>query len=186
MRAQTLRTTTAGLLAAGLLAACGGGGGDEDESPTGGDTATTEEPASPAEEETAEEGGDAGQAAGTTIETTTTDLGTFLVDDEGMTLYLFTEDSPGTSVCEGQCLEAWPPLEGEAGAGQGVDPALLGTIERSDGSVQASYNDWPLYYYAPDTAPGDVTGQGVNDVWWVVSPEGEAVMGGAAAGPAAY
>lgn len=104
------------------------------------------------------------------------DLGPILVDAEGMTLYLFTQDTPGTSVCEDDCLAAWPPLEGEPQAGDGVDESLLGSIERSDGTVQATYNDWPLYYFAQDAAPGDLNGQAVNEVWWVVSPEGEAVM----------
>ncbi|MHB1065551.1 MAG: COG4315 family predicted lipoprotein [Georgenia sp.] len=114
-----------------------------------------------------------------TLGTSTTDLGTFLVDGNGNTLYLFATDSPGTSTCEGPCLDMWPPLTGEAGAGEGVDASLIGTLERRDGTVQVSYNDWPLYYYAPDDGPGDVTGQGVNDVWWVVGPDGAAVMAAA-------
>ncbi len=107
--------------------------------------------------------------------TTQTELGTFLVDEEGRTLYMFTKDSPGTSVCEGDCLAAWPVLEGEVAAGEGVDESLIGTIERSDGSIQASYADWPLYYFAQDQAAGDVTGQGVGEVWYVLSPEGEII-----------
>ncbi len=136
-------------------------------------------------------GGDDGGAApesptGTTIETSTTDLGTFLVDGDGNTLYLFTSDSPGTSTCEGQCLEAWPPLTGDVTAGDGVDAALLGTVERSDGTTQVSYNDWPLYHYAADTTPGSVSGQGVGDVWWVVDPAGEAVTAPAPTPGAGY
>jgi predicted lipoprotein with Yx(FWY)xxD motif len=92
-----------------------------------------------------------------------------------MTLYLFTNDSPGVSTCEGGCLDAWPPLLGEPEAGAGANADLLGTIERSDGTTQVTYNDWPLYFWAQDSAPGDATGQGVNEVWWVVSPEGEAI-----------
>lgn len=125
-------------------------------------------------------GDEPGPAAGegtteATVTTAVTELGPVLVDGEGRTLYLFTQDSPGTSSCTEACLEAWPPLEGEQVAGEGVDEQLLGTIERDDGTVQATYADLPLYYYAQDTGPGDLGGQGVNEVWFVVSPDGEAV-----------
>lgn len=107
------------------------------------------------------------------------DLGSFLVDERGMTLYLYTEDTPNTSNCYDDCAAAWPPLltEGEPTAGEGVDAALLGTTERTDGTVQVTYNGWPLYYWVRDSAPGDTTGQDVGEVWYVVSPEGEAVTG---------
>jgi len=101
-------------------------------------------------------------------------LGSFLVDDKGMTLYLFTKDSPNTTVCYEKCAVAWPPLltAGDPAAGEGVDASLLGTTDRTDGTVQVTYNGWPLYYYEKDTAPGDVTGQDVGDVWFVVSAAG--------------
>ena len=56
-----------------------------------------------------------------------------------------------------------------------MDGSLIGTIERSDGSTQATYAGHPLYYYAEDDEPGDVAGQGVNDVWWVLDASGEPV-----------
>jgi predicted lipoprotein with Yx(FWY)xxD motif len=104
-------------------------------------------------------------------------LGSFLVDDKGMTLYLFTKDTPNTTVCYDKCAVAWPPLltNGEPVAGEGVDASLLGTTNRTDGTVQVTYNGWPLYYYEKDKAPGDVTGQDVGGVWYVVSAEGEQV-----------
>jgi predicted lipoprotein with Yx(FWY)xxD motif len=104
-------------------------------------------------------------------------LGSFLVDDKGMTLYLFTKDTPNTTVCYDKCAIAWPPLltTGDPVAGEGVDAALLGTTDRTDGTVQVTYNGWPLYYYEEDKAPGDVVGQDVGDVWFVVSAEGEQV-----------
>jgi predicted lipoprotein with Yx(FWY)xxD motif len=116
------------------------------------------------------------EQTGARIQTADTSLGTILVDGERRTLYLFTKDSPGKSVCEGECLNAWPILEGEVAAGEGVDQNLIGTIERSDGTVQATYRDWPLYYFAQDTAAGDTKGQGVNGVWFVVSPTGEPIQ----------
>jgi predicted lipoprotein with Yx(FWY)xxD motif len=104
-------------------------------------------------------------------------LGSFLVGDKGMTLYLFTKDTPNTSNCYDKCATAWPPLltTGNAVAGEGLDASLLGTTQRKDGTMQVTYNGWPLYYYQKDKAPGDVTGQGVGDVWFVVSATGEQV-----------
>lgn len=98
-------------------------------------------------------------------------LGNFLVDGKGMTLYLYTKDSPGVSNCKDGCLEAWPPLltNGDPQAGDGVT-GKLGTITRDDGTVQVTYDDMPLYYYVSDTQPGDTTGQGVGGVWYVVEP----------------
>ncbi|SNR72189.1 Predicted lipoprotein with conserved Yx(FWY)xxD motif [Haloechinothrix alba] len=116
------------------------------------------------------------ESAEATVATSDSEVGTILTDGQGNTLYLFTEDSPGTSACEDDCLQAWPTLEGEAAAGDGVDAELLDTIERPDGTVQATYNDWPLYYYAEDAESGDLNGQGVNDAWWVVDPGGNAIQ----------
>lgn len=106
--------------------------------------------------------------------------GSALVDAEGRTLYLFTNDTQngGSSACTGNCLTNWPPLltTGDPVAGEGVDPSLLGTITRDDGTTQVTYNGWPLYYYAQDTAAGDANGQGVGSVWYLVSPAGEAIQ----------
>lgn len=100
------------------------------------------------------------------------ELGTFLVDEDGMTLYLFTKDSPGVTTCFDACLQAWPPLltNGEPRADDGVTASKLGTITRDDGSIQVTYNGLPLYYYITDVKPGDTTGQGVGGVWFVVEP----------------
>jgi predicted lipoprotein with Yx(FWY)xxD motif len=104
-------------------------------------------------------------------------LGSFLVDDKGMALYLFTKDTPDTSNCYEKCATAWPPLltTGDPVAGEGVDASMFGTTTRTDGTVQVTYNGWPLYYYEKDKAPGDVTGQEVGDVWYVISPAGEMI-----------
>jgi predicted lipoprotein with Yx(FWY)xxD motif len=120
----------------------------------------------------------ASSAAATTVSLGKNDkLGSFLVGDKGMTLYLFTKDTPNTSNCYDKCATAWPPLltTGEPAAGEGVDASLLRTTKRTDGTVQVTYNGWPLYYYQKDKAPGDVVGQDVGDVWFVVSPAGEQV-----------
>jgi predicted lipoprotein with Yx(FWY)xxD motif len=122
---------------------------------------------------------DAGGAAVTEVDLAVggSELGDILVDGDGMTLYLFTNDRDGESVCEDDCAAAWPPLvvDGDPVAGDGVDASLLSTTERSDGDIQVTYAGWPLYTWAQDQEPGDVTGQGVNDVWFVVDPDGRAI-----------
>jgi len=103
--------------------------------------------------------------------------GAYLVDGGGMSLYLFLDDSPGESACYDACASAWPPLltEGDVIAAEGVDASLLGTTERTDGTVQVTYGGWPLYTFVRDDAAGDVVGQGVNDVWYLVDPSGEGI-----------
>jgi predicted lipoprotein with Yx(FWY)xxD motif len=115
----------------------------------------------------------------------TADFGPVLVDDEGFSLYLFMQDTQnsGTSTCTDAdgCATEWPPLvtDGDPVAGEGVDETLLGTITRDDGTVQVTYNGWPLYLFVDDTAPGDTTGQGLDDfggLWFLVSPDGEPIQ----------
>ena len=101
------------------------------------------------------------------------ELGDFLVGPNGMTLYLFNNDTDGTSTCYDQCATNWPPLLVGEGEEVSTQPGLVGevgTTERTDGTVQVTFNGMPLYYWAQDAAPGDSTGQGVGDVWWVVKP----------------
>ncbi len=124
-------------------------------------------------------GSSAAPAGEATVMVADTDLGEILVDGEGRTLYLFTPDEQGPSVCMDDCLANWPSLTGPATAGEGVDESLLGTAARTDdGTEQVTYNGWPLYYFAADPGPGDINGQGVGDVWFVVDPAGEAVPAG--------
>lgn len=107
-------------------------------------------------------------------------LGQILVDEKGMTLYAFTKDEPGKSNCAGDCLKAWPPLHtaGMPQAGEGVDASLLGATSLPDGTQIVTYNQMPLYYWVADVKPGDTTGQNVNEVWFVVTPQGEMVTTG--------
>jgi len=105
-------------------------------------------------------------------------LGQILVDGAGMTLYMFTKDEPDKTNCEGKCLENWPPLvttTGKPTLGEGVDAAMIGSADMPDGSKIVTYNHMPLYYWIKDTKPGDTTGQGNNDVWYVVAPDGTVV-----------
>lgn len=113
---------------------------------------------------------------GTTLMVAESSLGEIVVDGEGMTVYMFDQDTQGAGVstCEGQCAENWPAVtvEGDLPEAEGVT-GEVGTIEGVDGETQVTLNGWPLYYFAGDAAAGDVNGQGVNDVWWVLSPAGE-------------
>ncbi len=197
MRIATMATgARTAVLAAGaavLLVACGAD--DAGSEATAAPEETAQEPTeAPAEAgtdeatsgvETEEEAPEAA-AASPDLALGDTPLGEVLVDGEGMTLYLFTEDPPGESVCTGECLTAWPPLliEDDPTVGDGVDPALVGTITREDGTVQVTYGDAPLYTWISDQQPGDVTGQGVEDVWYVVAADGSAVTDDADEEPA--
>lgn len=105
-------------------------------------------------------------------ERTTSSLGAYLTDASGTTLYIYTKDAPNVSNCKDGCLAAWPPYgPGIAASGTynlPMLPADAGTIVGNDGMVQFTWKGMPLYYYAKDTAPGDVAGQGVGGVWYVV------------------
>jgi predicted lipoprotein with Yx(FWY)xxD motif len=148
-----------------LLAACGG---DEDGTEAGGG----QSPADEAETQPQEE-------AAATIEVSSASQGDILADAEGQTLYMFVPDQQqnGEPTCYDDCAQAWPAFEAtsELVAGEGLDQSLLGSVERTDGATQVTYNDLPLYYFSGDEAAGDTNGQGLNDVWYVVSPEGRPI-----------
>jgi predicted lipoprotein with Yx(FWY)xxD motif len=96
-------------------------------------------------------------------------IGFYLTNGTGFALYVFTHDTPGngTSTCTGHCLEIWPAFYASTlKLPPGLDANSFTVINRPDGAKQLAYNGWPLYYYAPDKAPGDTTGQGVNGVWF--------------------
>ncbi len=111
------------------------------------------------------------------VNVSTGSMGPYLVSGNGMTLYLLTKDSPGTSTCTGGCLSIWFPLltQGAPQVGSGVDASKLGTLTRADGSTQVTYNGWPLYNYSKDTKPGDTVGEGFKTVWYIISPTGDAL-----------
>jgi len=99
-------------------------------------------------------------------------FGKILTDSKGMTLYQYKDDKNGVSACTDQCATNWPAFtvtSGKPVAGSDV-VGNLGVITRTDKTQQVTYNGVPLYYFAKDTKPGDVNGQGIKDKWFVVSP----------------
>ena len=142
--------------------ACGDSDDSADTDAASGDSSTTTAAVAPGAE--------------ATVATGNTSLGEILVDGRGRTLYLFTKDSESKSACEDACADLWPPLvAGRARADGGVDGTKLGTLTRGDGTTQVTYAGHPLYTYAQDSAPGDVTGQNVGGVWFAVRADGTAV-----------
>ena len=115
-----------------------------------------------------------------TVRVANSSLGRILVDSTGHTLYLFKADSGATSACSGACAVAWPPLRTGAtpSVAGGASAALVGTIPRTDGARQVTYNGHPLYTFVKDHKPGDVNGQGViafGAGWFAVSPAGNQI-----------
>jgi predicted lipoprotein with Yx(FWY)xxD motif len=111
-------------------------------------------------------------------------FGVFLTDGSGHPLYLFKSDKPGSqsgaTTCYGNCAKAWPPLltSGEPKSKAPAQSGLIATTERKNGAKQVTYNGWPLYRYARDVGPTQVTGQDVTDFggeWSLVAPSGQEV-----------
>jgi predicted lipoprotein with Yx(FWY)xxD motif len=157
--------------AAVVIAGCGGGDSTSSGSAYGGKGAGGSKPAS----ETAEAGaGGDGVVSAAKVG----DLGTILVDSEGRTLYDFHKDKGSKSACYGACAGAWPPLltEGDPQAQGPADRSMLGTTKRKDGSVQVTYDGWPLYTYVGDQNPGEANGNDIDQFgaeWYALQPNGE-------------
>lgn len=108
-------------------------------------------------------------------------FGSILTDGKGMTLYLFDKDEPirPQSACTGACAQTWPLLTASDGhtVGAGLDAHKLGTAARPDGEIQLTYNNWPLYRFSGDTAPGQTNGQGIGGIWHVAGTDGTPITG---------
>ena len=109
----------------------------------------------------------------------TAKLGTVVVDGQGYTLYRFDKDSakPPTSNCAGECAQKWPPVLATPGTPltvEGVEQEAVGTINRSDGTIQLTLGGWPVYRFSGDPQPGAISGQGNGGgEWAAVTPEGQ-------------
>ena len=114
---------------------------------------------------------------GTVISTQAGSAGAFLTAGSGRAVYLWAEDGMNMSACSGACATAWPPVPatGMPTATGGAKASDLGTITRSDGTKQVTYDGHPLYYFAGDSAAGQTNGQGSDNFgakWWLVASSG--------------
>ena len=122
-------------------------------------------------------------AAAGGLKTATIGGATVLTTASGFTLYSFAPDTSTTSTCNGTCAQNWPPVKGPTTA-SGVN-GTFGTIKRSDGSVQATFDGHPLYTFAGDTAPGQNKGNGLTvngGLWNEITTSGTAPAGSSSAG----
>jgi predicted lipoprotein with Yx(FWY)xxD motif len=161
MRSKTTYAALAALAAVVVfvIAACGGGGGNG-----------------------AEESASGGTGAATTVSVSDADgVGDVLVDKQGSALYASAQEADGTVLCSNACATIWVPLTINGGRPTGSDglTADLGTVMRPDGSRQVTFDGRPLYSFAEDSDPGDVTGNGFSDMfgsqaftWHVATPTG--------------
>ncbi|MFC4494963.1 SCO0930 family lipoprotein [Streptomyces ovatisporus] len=104
------------------------------------------------------------------------ELGKILADGQGRTLYRFDKDSawPMKSNCKGECLKSWKPAKPvDRDKVSGVDPKLLTTFKRPDGTQQLTIDCWPLYWFTGDEEPGDINGQGKDGDWHAVTDKGK-------------
>ena len=167
MRFRSVLTASALIAVGAVTAACGASGSGYGSGSGSGKPASAFSSTAPA----------APAAAAAAVKVSDSSLGPILTDQNGRTLYAFLNDKNGTSSCAGTCVATWPALvgTGSAGAGGGVRAALLSQTARAEGTSQATYNKWPLYYYVGDTAAGDVDGQGLDGVWFAVTADGKLV-----------
>jgi predicted lipoprotein with Yx(FWY)xxD motif len=162
-------------LSALAVAACGGSGAATAATPASTSTSTPTAATAPK----------AKSAQTATVRIAGSGLGKILVNAGGRTLYLFKADKRNRSACFGQCAVAWPPLRstGKPRAGAGVTASKLGTIARSGGARQVTYNGHPLYLFIADKKSGQTRGQGVvnfGGAWFVLSPAGNQISSRAA------
>lgn len=155
--AARLAAGAGGAAAVAVLAAACSSGGSPSSSPGAGSTASG--------------------SGSTVITSASSSAGTILTDGSGRALYLWVADSKGKSVCSGACAGAWPPVmaSGTVTASGSAKSSDLGSITRSDGSKQVTYNGHPLYYFVGDAGSGTASGQGSDQFgakWWLVSPAG--------------
>jgi predicted lipoprotein with Yx(FWY)xxD motif len=154
--------------AAAVLAACSSSG----TSAAGGGSTSTSSPAA---------------ATAGSLKTATIGGATVLTNSKGFTLYSFAPDTPAKSNCNGTCAQNWPPVQGQATAA-GVK-GTFGTIKRSDGSAQATFDGHPLYTFVGDTAPGQAKGNGLNaagGLWHEITTSGTAPAGSSTSGGGGY
>ena len=153
-----------------LVAACSSGSSSTGAAPV------SSSPAGGSSSSAAAPSGSASGSSAAVIATASSSAGTFLTDG-GRAVYLWVKDSSGMSACSGACAGAWPPVttSGAVTASGAAKASDLGTITRSDGTRQVTYDGHPLYFFAGDSGAGMASGQGSDSFgakWWLVSPSG--------------
>jgi predicted lipoprotein with Yx(FWY)xxD motif len=163
MRNRWLAASVLAAAAVVGLAACGS---SSSSTPSG---STTSNP--PAAAPTSTSSASSDLAAG--LKTATAGGRVVLIDAQGFTLYWYAPDTATASNCSGGCATAWPPLIGTPSLASGVSlTGKLGTIKRSDGSIQATYDGHPLYLFKADTSAGMATGNNQGGIWWIMTGSG--------------
>jgi predicted lipoprotein with Yx(FWY)xxD motif len=164
-RRRLMLALPAAAAAAAILAACGSSGGSS------GSSSGSSSPVA---------------ASAGSLKTAKIGGATVLTNGQGFTLYSFAPDTPTKSNCNGACARYWPPVKGPATA-SGVK-GTFGTIKRSNGAEQATFDGHPLYTYVGDTSPGQAKGNGLNlsgGVWHEVTTSGSAPAGSSPSGSGA-
>jgi predicted lipoprotein with Yx(FWY)xxD motif len=164
-RRRLMLALPAAAAAAAILAACGSSGGSS------GSSSGSSSPVA---------------ASAGSLKTAKIGGATVLTNGQGFTLYSFAPDTPTKSNCNGACARYWPPVKGPATA-SGVK-GTFGTIKRSNGAEQATFDGHPLYTYVGDTSPGQAKGNGLNlsgGVWHEVTTSGSAPAGSSSSGSGA-
>jgi predicted lipoprotein with Yx(FWY)xxD motif len=162
--------------AAATVAACSSAASTSAAPPAASPAGSSPAAASPA-------GAGASSSGGTVITTAKSSAGTVLATSSGRAVYLWVKDTGDMSNCNGACAGAWPPVTttGTATASGGATASEIGTITRSDGTKQVTYDGHPLYYFSGDSGPGTASGQGSDGFgakWWLVAPTGSDVTAG--------
>ncbi len=120
-------------------------------------------------------------AEGETVIVADVALGQILTDANGMTVYVYVPDAQGAPTCTDACAGAWPPLTvddpSQIAGGDGIDAALLASVEHPSAGTQVTYNGWPLYHFSGDSVAGDTNGQGQDGMWFVLDPTGQPIEG---------
>jgi len=163
-----------------LLTACGGDSGPDADEPASTSSETvdmTDVPTASSTDEPTPSPTPEPAEPGTRIVASGSEFGQMLFDGTGQAIYLFDIETTSKPRCYDACAEAWPPVltKGDPVAGQGVESSLLATTDRADGTIQVTYNDHPLYFYAHEgkreVKCHDIFLNGGN--WYVVQPDGD-------------
>jgi predicted lipoprotein with Yx(FWY)xxD motif len=163
-RAEHRRQLAIGAGAALLALVAAGCGSSTNSDTTGGAASTTPAP------------------SGAPLSVADTSLGRVVVDASGFTVYMLTADSPGQSSCSSDCLSSWPPVAAPSSGTQSPPDitAKVDETETTTGTAMLTVGGWPAYTYVQDTAPGDVSGEGITSfggTWYAIGPNGQPVTG---------